>query len=183
MASGTSSYSSFVTKIQRQNDPPESRFLTRIYGFCLDANVVMESEVWGMWCSTLGLKEAARQLPSKTTLISGPSVGKGTKSHLISCEKQQNTDTPSGARALCSSPASESPPTLPLAFQLLHGGISTRAFPDSVLLEEQRGTFFNHHHSAPVSHSAASNPEARTALLWNRFFHHQQMPISSLALQ
>lgn len=115
MASGTTSYFSCVIKIQHPNGHSGSQFLTTIDGFCLDASTVMEGEVLGMWCSILGLKEVVRQSPSNTALISGPSLGKGTKSHLISCEKQQDTDTPSGARALCPSPASGSPTTLPLA--------------------------------------------------------------------
>lgn len=58
---------------------------------------------------------------TNTILISGTSLGKGPKSHLISCEQQQDTDTPSGARALPQHPAlaiPAAPDTSSLSFEL-----------------------------------------------------------------
>lgn len=102
----------------------------------------MEGEVLGMRCRTPGLKDAVRQSPSNTILI-GPSLGKGTKSHLISCKKQQNTLC--GARALCSSLASGCPTTLPLAFHPIPQWDSDTSIPWLPLSswKRKRGTFSN----------------------------------------
>lgn len=150
-ASGTTSRSPFMTKIH-QNYHSESQFLKRIYGFCLDANTVMEGEALGgdavlqVWRREWDSYQVTRHS------FSGANLGKGTKSHLISSDKQQDTDTPSGARALCSSPASGSNPALAIsAGPWWDFNTSIPWLP----LSSWKRNFFKQHHSAPVSHSAA----------------------------